>query len=160
MSINIRRAASDDVEALTRLVALKRAELERHEPVMWRRSRDADEMTRTFYRYQVEEDSVILLVAEIEGRVAGFINGVLQNAPPVYDPGGKALMVDDFVVEAGDSGDRAAHALLDAVKSEGRARGAVQMILVSAARDERAAGWFRAKGLHVASTWWNCVLSH
>jgi ribosomal protein S18 acetylase RimI-like enzyme len=143
MSIIIRRAASDDVEALTSLVALKRAELE-----------------RTFYRYQVEEDSVILLVAEIEGRVAGFINGILQNAPPVYDPGGKALMVDDFVVEAGDSGDRAALALLDAVKSEGRARGAVQMILVSAARDERAAGWFRAKGLHVASTWWNCVLSH
>ncbi len=160
MTLSIRRAQAGDVDTMVRLVAMKRAELERHEPVMWRRSRDADEMTRAFYRHQVEESTVILLAAEIEGRVAGFINGVLQNAPPVYDPGGKALMVDDFVVEAGETGDRAALALLDAVKSEGRARGAVQMIIVTAARDERAAGWFRAKGLHVASTWWNCVLSH
>ena len=83
-----------------------------------------------------------------------------SDLPPVYDPGGKSIMIDDFAAVEGAKGDEAALALLDAALSEGRGRGAVQVIIVAAAKDERAAGWFRARNLHVFSQWWTAVLSH
>lgn len=160
MAISIRTAILEDVAAMTKLVAEKRAMLETYEPVMWRVADSADQMTFAFFSHQVPEPNVIVLVAEEGRRILGFVNGVLQDAPPVYDPGGKAVMVDDFVVVAGEEGDAAALALLDALMSEGRSRGAVQMIVISAAKDARAAKWFEAKKLHVASLWWTRVLSH
>lgn len=160
MAISIRRASANDVEAMSRLVAAKRNQLELFEPVMWRKSRDVDEMTRAFFQHQVAETNVVVLVAEDDGSFLGFLNGVLQNAPPVYDPGGKTMMIDDFAVVEGEDGDRAASALMDAVMSEGRARGAVQIIAVTAAQDQRSAKWFESKKLHVVSTWWTRVLSH
>jgi GNAT superfamily N-acetyltransferase len=86
--------------------------------------------------------------------------GVLQDPPPVYAPGGKTLLVDDFAVVEGAEGDTAASALLDAVISEARARGAVQMIVVAAARDARATRWLEEKKLRVASQWWTRTLTH
>ena len=145
---------------MSKLVADKRAQLELFEPVMWRRSQNVDEMTRIFFQHQVAEPNVILLVAEEGDAFLGFLNGMLQNAPPVYDPGGKTVMIDDFAVVEGAAGDRAASALMDAVMSEGRSRGAVQMIVVTAAQDARSAKWFEDKKLHVVSHWWTRVLSH
>jgi hypothetical protein len=86
--------------------------------------------------------------------------GVIQDAPPVFAPGGKTVLIDDFTVVEGAEADETASALLDAVMSEGRARGAVQIIAVAAARDERAVRWLEAKKLHVASQWWTRTLTH
>ena len=108
-----------------------------------------EEASRTFAR-----------IAEESGRVTGFIIAGVQDAPPVFAPGGKTVLVDDFAVVEGASGDAAALALLDAVMSEGRARGAVQLIAIGAAKDARAARWFEEKKLHVASQWWTRTLSH
>ncbi|MEQ1754763.1 MAG: GNAT family N-acetyltransferase [Micropepsaceae bacterium] len=160
MTISIRRASPSDVDAFTDLVAAKRTQLEMFEPIMWRTGRDANEMTAAFFRHQVAEPNAILLVAEDGASILGFVNAVLQNPPPIYDPGGKTVMIDDFTVVKGEAGDQAAMALLDAVMSEGRSRGAVQLIAVSAAMDERATKWFQTKKLHVASTWWTRILSH
>lgn len=160
MPLTIRRATNSDIGAIVALVSAKRAQLESYEPVTWHPSADAPAMTEEFFRMQVREQGPIFLVAADGDRVIGFINAVLQPAPPVYDPGGKTIMIDDFAVIDGDSGDEAAMALLDAALSEGRGRGAVQVIIVAAAKDERAAKWFRARQLHVFSNWWSCVLSH
>jgi len=142
------------------LVSAKRAQLEAFEPVTWHASKNAPAMTEEFFRLQVAEQGPIFLVATDGPAVIGFINALLQPAPPVYDPGGKSIMIDDFAVVDGDIGDDAAMALLDAAISEGRGRGAMQVIIVAAAKDERAAKWFRARQLHVFSNWWTCVLSH
>lgn len=160
MAISIRRATDNDVDSLVRLVAEKRRQLEAFEPVTWRVGKGANDMTAVFFRHQVGEQNAILLVAEENRHILAFINAVFQDPPPIYDPGGKTVMIDDFVAVAGDQGDRAALALLDAAASEGRSRGAVQVIVVSAAMDERAAGWFRSKKMHVFSSWWTGVLSH
>jgi hypothetical protein len=160
MTISVRRATSSDLGAIVTLVSAKRAQLESFEPVAWHPSEHAPAMTEEFFRMQVGEQGPIFLVATDGARVIGFINAVLQPAPPVYDPGGKSIMIDDFAVIEGDAGDEAAMALLDAALSEGRGRGAVQVIIVAAAKDERAAKWFRARQLHVFSNWWTCVLSH
>jgi GNAT superfamily N-acetyltransferase len=86
--------------------------------------------------------------------------GTLQDPPPVYAPGGKTVLIDDFAVVDAADGDSAASQLLDAVISEARARGAVQIITVAAAQDARASRWFEEKKLRVASQWWTRTLTH
>ena len=75
-------------------------------------------------------------------------------------PGGKTVIIDDFAVEESAFADQVASTLLDEVMSEARARGAVQIIAIAAARDERAARWLEGKKLHVASQWWTRTLTH
>jgi len=160
MTVSIRSASAADVQAMTQLTATKRQQLEMFEPVMWRPSEAAAQMTPAFFTHQVGQPNVVARVAERGGRVVGFIIGVIQDAPPVFSPGGQTVLIDDFAVVEGTDADEAASALLDAVMSEGRARGAVQIIAVAAARDERAGRWLGSKKLHVASQWWTRTLTH
>jgi hypothetical protein len=160
MTISIRPASAADVQQMTLVMADKRKQLEMFEPVMWRPSEAAAQMTPAFFTHQVGQPNVVARIAESDGRFLGFIIGVIQDAPPVFSPGGKTVLIDDFVVVEGPEADDAASALIDAVMSEGRARGAVQIIAVAAARDERAVRWLEAKKLHVASQWWTRTLTH
>jgi GNAT superfamily N-acetyltransferase len=160
MAVTVRMASAGDVQAMTELLAAKRQMLENFEPVMWRPSDIAAQITPQFFTHQVAQPQAIARVAEDGGRFLGFAMGVLQDPPPVYAPGGKTLLVDDFAVVEGAEGDAAASALLDAVISEARARGAVQMIVVAAARDARATRWLEEKKLRVASQWWTRTLTH
>lgn len=160
MAVSIRSASAADVQAMAQAMADKRKQLEMFEPVMWRPSEAAAQMTPAFFTHQVGQHNVVARVAESGGRFVGFVIGVIQDAPPVFSPGGKTVLIDDFVVTDGPDADEAGSALLDAVMSEGRARGAVQIIVVVAARDERATRWLEAKKLHVASQWWTRTLTH
>ena len=160
MAVTVRMASAGDVQAMAALVATKRQMLESFEPVMWHPSEIAAQITPQFFTHQVVQPNVIARVAEDGGRFLGFAIGVLQDPPPVYAPGGKTLLIDDFAVVEGVDGDAAASALLDAVISEARARGAVQMIVVAAAKDARASRWLEEKKLHVASQWWTRTLTH
>ncbi len=160
MTVSIRPASAADVQQMTLVMADKRKQLEMFEPVMWRPSEAAAQLTPPFFTHQVGQPNVVARVAESGGRLAGFIIGVIQDAPPVFSPGGKTVLIDDFVVVEGAEADDAASGLIDAVMSEGRARGAVQIIAVAAARDERAVRWLETKKLHVASQWWTRTLTH
>ncbi len=160
MTVSIRPASAADVQQMTLVMADKRKQLEMFEPVMWRPSEAAAQMTPAFFTHQVGQPNVVARIAESGGRFLGFVIGVIQDAPPVFAPGGKTVLIDDFVVVEGPEADDAASALIDAVMSEGRARGAVQIIAVAAARDERAVRWLEAKKLHVASQWWTRTLTH
>lgn len=160
MAINIRAATAGDVQAMAQMIAEKRKQLEMFEPVMWRPSEAAAQMTPSFFTHQVVQPNAIARVAEDGGRFLGFAIGGLQDAPPVFAPGGKTVIIDDFAVIEGAQADEVASALLDAVMSEARARGAVQIIAIAAARDERAVRWLEGKKLHVASQWWTRTLTH
>lgn len=160
MTVNIRSASAADVQAMAQLMVEKRKQLEMFEPVMWRPSDAAPQMTPPFFTHQIAQPNVVARVAESGGRFVGFVIGNIQDAPPVFAPGGKTVLIDDFVVVDGPEADEAGSALLDAVMSEGRARGAVQIIAIAAARDERATRWLESKKLHVASQWWTRTLSH
>jgi len=160
MTVAIRNATVKDVPAMTQLIARKRTVLESFEPVMWRPSEAAAQMTPAFFTHQLTQPNAVVRIAESGGRFLGFIIAAIQDAPPVFAPGGKTVIVDDFAVDEDAEADEAASSLLEAVMSEGRARGAVQIIVIAAARDARAARWLEARKLHVASQWWTRTLSH
>ncbi len=160
MAISVRIASAGDVQAMAALLEVKRQMLESFEPVMWRPSEIAAQLTPQFFTHQVVQPNVIARVAEDGERFLGFVMGTLQDPPPVYAPGGKTVLIDDFAVVDGADGDSAASQLLDAAISEARARGAVQIITVAAAQDARASRWFEEKKLRVASQWWTRTLTH
>ena len=160
MTLTIRSASAADVQAMSQLLAVKREQLETFEPVMWRPSEAAAKLTPAFFAHQLGQPNVIARAAEDSGRMLGFVIGVLQDAPPVFSPGGQSVLIDDFAVSEGPEADAAASGLLDAAINEARARGAIQIIAIAAARDERAVKWLEAKKLHVASQWWTRTLTH
>lgn len=160
MTLTVRLASASDVPAMAQLMEAKRAQLESFEPVMWRTSPAAAQMTPAFFSHQLGQAFAIARVAEVNGRFVGFVIGTIQEAPPVFSPGGKTVIIDDFAVVDDDGADAAASELLDAVMSEARARGAVQLIVIAAAKDARVVRWLEGKKLHVASQWWTRTLSH
>ena len=90
---------------------------------------------------------------ERDGVVEGFIIGSLVPAPPVYDPGGLTCSVDDFVV-AEKAWRSVGEKLLGAVAAEARARGAAQMVVVSAQLDTKKRDMLSSLAYTVASEWW------
>ena len=80
----------------------------------------------------------------------GFLIAQVTDSPPVYDPGGRTCMVDDFVAEPGVAFDD----LLAEARSWAREQGAVQMVAVVAAADEHKRTALADNDLTVASEWW------
>jgi hypothetical protein len=78
----------------------------------------------------------------------------IHNAPSVYDPGGPAAMVDDFMVATPEMWPTVGRQLLDALTAELRRRGVVVVIAVSGHHDEPKRAMLRDAGLTVASEWY------
>ena len=96
---------------------------------------------------------MVSLVAEVDDAFAGFVIATVGPAPPVYDPGGLAAMVDDYAV-VGDTWDTTGRALLAAVTERVRERGAAQVIVVCGHRDEAKRSALQRAGLSLASEWY------
>ena len=149
----LRKAEPSDVAAVVKLSEQKRVQYASYQPVFWRKADDSAEKQQAFLAHLLERDDVIGLVYERDGAVEGFIIGSLVPAPPVYDPGGLTCSVDDFVVAEGEwrnVGER----LLGAVATAARARGAAQMVVVSAQLDAEKRDMLSSLAYTVASEWW------
>lgn len=120
--------------------------------MFWRKAEDSAEKQRAFLEQLLERDNVIGLVYERDG-TEGFVIGSLVPAPPVYEPGGLTCSVDDFVV-AEEAWESIGGELLDAVAAEARARGAAQMVVVSAHLDTQKREMLVSHTYAIASEWW------
>src|SRR5580692_3708668 len=96
--MSIRKATTTDVPRMLELAALKRTEYEAYSPVFWRPAVNAKESQRPFFENLVNDAGWICLVHDAEGLVDGFLIAHVVTAPPVYDPGGKVCIIDDFTV--------------------------------------------------------------
>jgi hypothetical protein len=83
---------------MVELAAIKRVQYQEYSPVFWRPAMGACEAQRAFFDKLVAFPDAICLVHEADGVVQGFIIATVVSPPPVYDPGGKVCMIDDFVV--------------------------------------------------------------
>jgi hypothetical protein len=152
--VPIREATLDDVPAMLDLAAAKRTEHGEYQPVFWRPAAQAVVMQDLWFQFLLTSDDHHLLVA-VDGdgddsSIVGFLIAQIMDAPPVYDPGGRTCMVDDFVAAPGVAFDD----LLAAARSWGSSRGAVQMVVVTAAADDAKRSALAANDLTVASEWW------
>src|SRR5579862_4336076 len=95
---SIRPARAADVPAMVALSEQKRLQYQEYQPTFWRVAADAREKQTSFFERLVGSEHAIILVHEREGAVDGFVIATLVDAPPVYDPGGRTCMIDDFVV--------------------------------------------------------------
>jgi hypothetical protein len=131
-----------------------RWESHRYQPLFWRPAADALDNHRSYLASLVASDEVITLVSEQTGQLTGFLIATLPPAPPVYDPGGPACLIDDFVAVPATKWPTTGARLLRAGLAEAGRRGAVQAVVVTAHLDQPKRQALRACGLQAASEWW------
>ncbi|MFT4936728.1 MAG: GNAT superfamily N-acetyltransferase [Pseudoalteromonas distincta] len=154
--MRIRIAEASDVEACVQLAEARRALYETFEPRFWRRAENAAEMSRLWFAHLFAKEDVLALVAEIDGEVRGFLIAQPTPSPPVYDPGGRTALIDDFVVAPDQWGTVGAQ-LLSEARQRLRAADFAQIVVVSARQDEDKTRLLESTDLSLASTWWTAV---
>lgn len=150
----VRKATKKDVPQMVALSAKKRREYAKYQPLYWREASDADAKQRPFFEKMLDNEYVIALVHEQDGVMDGFVIGMLSGAPPVYDPGGPTLLVDDFCVAEAAQWESVGSMLLSAILHEGKNRKAVQSVVICGHLDEPKRKMLQTIGYDVLQEWW------
>ncbi|MET0272116.1 MAG: GNAT family N-acetyltransferase [Phenylobacterium sp.] len=157
MSLNVRPATADDVAACVGLVEQARARLATYEPRFWRRADGTAAPTATWFAHLVAQADTTFLVAVEGDATVGFLIGRPQPPPPVYDPGGPTVLIDDFCVQAPERWSDVGAALLEAARRVLSARGVAQIVVVCPAQDREKTALLDRSDLSLASTWWTAA---
>lgn len=123
------------------------------EPEFFRKRQGGAEVQAYFFQTQLANDRVIALVDMDGERLAGFAIATLMAAPPVYDPGGLTVLIDDFALDDQGAWESVGLALLEQIKLEGKSRGGVGLVTVCARGDENKHRWLDKLGARVVSEW-------
>lgn len=150
----IRKADVTDVPAMVDLSYEKRKDYEKAQHQFWRHAAGAEETQAKWFNELLTQEDYILLVAESESKIAGFIIGKIMKAPEVYDPGGFTLMVDDFCVLHPTLWKSMGSKLLEELKRMAKSKGATQTVAVCGAHDEPKRQFMKDEGLTTASEWY------
>ncbi|HQS84700.1 MAG: hypothetical protein B7Y25_07225 [Alphaproteobacteria bacterium 16-39-46] len=154
IEILIREPTQKDINEMVALSYQKRQNYERVQPQFWRVSERAEEAQTKWFKDLLSQENTLMLIAESEDKLRGFVIGFLIKAPQVYDPGGLTLMIDDFCVENSSEWQIIGKSLLEKLKSKAKAKGAVQVVVVSGAHDEAKRYFLKMLGLSCASEWY------
>jgi len=150
----IRPSHSDDINTLVSLSYIKRRDYEKAQPLFWRYAGShAEESQAKWFRELLAHKDYIMLTAEMEGKIVGFIIGKLMPAPEVYDPGGLTLIVDDFCVKTEDLWKSVGAELIAEIKAIAKSKGAVQILVVAGHHDNAKCNFLRNQELTIASEW-------
>ncbi len=150
----IRKATLEDVPEIARLSALKRKQYEQYQPVFHKEAEGALDKQVLFLKDNISKDHLIALVNEEAGKkINGFIIGALVNAPPVYNPGGKVCLVDDFMVEDPSLWTTMGVSLLNRVIELGKEKGAVLVNVVCGPMDKSKREMLAKFGFDMATEW-------
>lgn len=153
-TLTVRPAVGSDLEDMLMLAESRRHEYETYQPIFWRPAVDAAARQRPHLARLIADDAVITVVADSPHGLAGFAIGTVVSAPPVYDPGGRTCIVDDFTV---DDRERWPTVGADLLRYVGRAagrQGAVQIVVVCGHLDGPKRALLETSGLDIASDWW------
>ena len=152
--MGIRDATLSDVPCMLDLAAFKRNQYHEYSPMFWRPASGAREAQRCFFERIVASQDSICLVHDVDGVMSGFIIATLVSPPPVYDPGGKVCMIDDFVVSEPSLWPTVGGALREEAERRAEIEGAVVSVTVCGQRDEAKRQALLKSGSHVASEWY------
>lgn len=147
----IRIATDADLEQILDLAEAKRLQYEQYQPRFHHPAENAKDIHRPYLQNLLHRENTIVLVDEADGVINGFIVAQTGPAPPVYDPGGLAAGVDDFVVRSPDLWATIGRALLDEVRRQVKAQGAAEIIVICGPRDQPKRDMLTEAGLTVAT---------
>ena len=150
----VRPAKNSDVEKMVDLSKHKRLAYETAQPQFWKYAQGAEHAQAAWFNTLLQDDDHILFVAEEERSIAGFVIGKIFMPPEVYDPGGQAVMIDDFCVIEEDRWTQVGTALFAALKQAAADKGAVISVVVCGAHDQKKRDFLKSLGLNVASEWY------
>jgi hypothetical protein len=152
--MTIRTALPPDLEALLDLSERRRAAYAPHSPVFWRVATDGREKQRPFFAKQLTDTSCICLIAEKDGVSDGFLIARIAPAPPVYDPGGLACVIDDFALTNPADWPTVGAALEAEAARRAQAAGVAILVTVCGRHDELKRAMLHDSGAHVTSEWY------
>ena len=151
--MKIRDAEPSDVESMVRLSETFRASLSTFSPIFWRKAENSFESQEAFFRTLLSLEDTVMIVAERNSELAGFVIGRLQESPPVYAPGGPVCLVDDFCMASEAEWSTIAPQLLEAVEQRARAHGAVLSVVICPHRGSAKRRFLEEHNFEVASAW-------
>ncbi len=178
-NIFIRPATLSDINAMVALSITKRLAYEKAQPQFWKYAGESgDNAQKAWFKELLTHKDYILMVATRHGErsvaiqknskdwiasplarnddedsVLGFIIGKLMPAPEVYNPNGLTLMIDDFCVKSENLWESVGAQLAEAIKKEGKAKGAAQILVVCGAHDNPKRKFLQNQNLSIASEW-------
>jgi len=152
--MKIRKATAADITDMAALSEEKRELYETFQPIFWRKATHSKEIQIPYLEKLLAKDNHFALVCETNGIVSGFIIGAVTPAPPVYDPGGLACLIDDFCISSEARWDKEGEALLAESCECAKQLGAVQFVIICGHKDERKREMLRKIGLTIASEWY------
>ena len=149
----IRNATADDIDGMVDLAESFRARLAHYSTVFWRPAPDANERQSTWFRMLLGFEDVIALLDDDGSALRGFIVGRLTVAPPVYAPGGPVCLIDDFCVGSDGQWATTGHALVEAIETQARSRGAVLLVVICAHHDAAKRAFLGTTRFAVTAEW-------
>ena len=154
----IRDARPEDVPAMVDLVEKARRRMAEWQPQFWRKAKDSASMSQGWFTMLVGTDEVVTLVSEEGGAINGFLIASLQEPPPVYKPGGKTCVIDDFTVAEDRLWAEAGRDLLRAALTQAAAKGAAQSVVIAPDAHTEKKKLLESEGLLLTSGWWTVPL--
>jgi len=136
------------------LIEQRRLEYQEYQPRFWRRVAKATAADRTHLDALLDDPSAILLVHDRDGVVDGVAIGKLEQAPPMYDPGGLTCIIDDFIVAAPELWTTVGVELVGAVARQARTRGAALAVVVCGHLDRQKRAMLALSGFSIFSEWY------
>ncbi|MFC5343844.1 GNAT family N-acetyltransferase [Brevundimonas staleyi] len=135
------------------LVDRTRAKYESYQPIFWRRGPDHLARTRCYFRFQILNPRTKTLVCERGTSLVGCLVALPTPAPPIFNPGGPTVTIDDFCVSRDEEWAHAGRALIEKLRQIAERKGWHQLVAVNAAADLPKARFLEGIGLSIASTW-------
>ena len=149
----VRRAVESDLDSIGALAEMKRIQYEAYQPVFHRRAANALKDHKAFLKTLLTRDNTLLLVAEEDRRVVGFVFVSIVEAPQVYDPQGKICFIDDFMVEDSSLWLTAGKELAQEAFEYSKHNGAVLANVVCGPQDTAKRALLGQMGFQVGSEW-------
>jgi hypothetical protein len=154
MVVSIRPATVEDVPDMVALSDQHRLLLQQYQPVFWRKADNSQEMQIPYFEKLIADEAGIILIAEANRSIEGFIIAMPIPVPPVYNPDGNTYLIDDFCVRHIHSWATIGSILLKTAIQHIKARDVTQIVVVCPHLFEEKRSLLQSEGLAIASEWY------
>lgn len=143
-----------DIKEMVALSYQKRRFYEKAQAQFWRHAEGAEDIQFNWFKELINHVGYMALIAKNKNKLLGFIIGQITDAPAVYDPGGKTLLVDDFCVTCPSLWHLVGGNLLQRLRQDSKSKNVVQVLIVCGSHDQDKQRFLRDVNLNVASEWY------